>query len=139
MLQTNIGAYVKNAKGINPANQAAGTINGPAIDRTGYNSCVLHHACGAATGAPSARTVDAKLQHSDASGSGFTDFVPGAAGSGAAAQLVADNTEAEKDIDLTTAKQYIRVVEVVAFTAGTSPAIPVAATVTLGGKDTLPA
>lgn len=138
MIPTNIGAYVKTVKGINPANAAAGAINGPAIDRQGILSCELWHACGAATGSPSARTVDSKLQDSADGSTGWADYNPDGAGSGTAAQLTADNTEARKEINLAAAKRYIRTVETVAFTGGTSPAIPVAAGVVLGGADQLP-
>lgn len=133
-MQRNIGAYVKVAKGINPQASAAATINGAAIDRQGYLSCVLHHACGAAAGSPTARTVDSKIQDSADGSTGWADL------SGAAAtQLTADNSEAEKNVDLSGAKRYIRVVETVAFTGGTTPTIPVAAEVVLAGRDTLPA
>jgi len=138
MNQTDIGAFVKTVKGINPTNQAAGTINGAAIDRQGFLSCELHHASGAATGSPSSRTVDSKLQDSADGSTGWADYNPDGAGSGAAAQLTADNTEARKAINLAAAKRFIRVVEVVAFVGGTSPAIPVAASVVLGGADQLP-
>lgn len=130
----NIGALVKSVKGINPAASAAATINGPAIDRSYFHSAVLHHACGAATGGPSARTVDSKLQDSADGSTGWTD-IPGAV----AAQLTADNTDAEKDVSLEGAKKFIRVVTTIAFTGGTTPTIPVSATVTLGGAVTVPA
>jgi hypothetical protein len=131
--QRNVGAYVRARKAINPTNSVAATINGPAIDRRGFLSCVLHHACGAATGAPTSRTVDAKLQESADGSTGWTD-IAGAS----ATQLTADNSEAEKDVDLSGAKSFIRVVETVAFVGGTAPAIPVAATLTLGGSDSPP-
>jgi len=129
-----IGSLVKSTRGINPVDSAATTINGPAIDRQGYHSCVLHAACGAASGSPTAQTVDAKLQESADGSSGWADI------SGASiTQITADNSEGEKDADLAGAKQYIRSVVTVAFTGGTSPKIPVAATVVLGGKDRTPA
>jgi hypothetical protein len=138
MNQTDIGAYIKSVKGVNPTNSGAATINGAAIDRQGFLSCELHHACGAASGGPSARTVDCKLQDSADGSNGWADYNPDGAGSGAAAQLSTDNAEARKAINLASAKRYIRVVETVAFTGGSSPAIPVAATVVLGGADQLP-
>jgi hypothetical protein len=139
MIERNIGAYIKASKGINPANTSAGTVNGAAIDRAGigggtlFHSCVLHGACGAATGSPSAQTVDNKLQDSADGSTGWAD-ITGAA----LTQLTADNGEAEKDVDLSSAKRYIRVVNTVGFTGGTSPAIPVAAEVVLGGSEQLP-
>ena len=130
----NIGAFIKSIIGIDPANASAGTTNGAAIDRDGYNSCVLHGACGAATGSPTAQTVDQKLQDSADGSTGWADLT-----GAAITQLAADDAEAEVDVDLSSAKQFIRVVSVVAFTAGTSPAIPVASTVVLGGPVATPA
>jgi hypothetical protein len=149
MIERNIGAYIKASKGINPANTSAGTVNGAAIDRAGigggtlFHSCVLHGACGAATGSPSAQTVDNKLQDSADGSTGWADITGASTGwadiTGAAlTQLTADNGEAEKDVDLSSAKRYIRVVNTVDFTGGTSPAIPVAAEVVLGGSEQLP-
>jgi hypothetical protein len=54
------------------------------------------------------------------------------------AALTANNTEAEVNVDLSGLKRYVRVVTTVTFTAGTSPAIPVAAAVVLGGAESLP-
>lgn len=133
-----IGSLVKTVKGIKVTNASAGTINGAAIDRQNYGSCELHHAAGDATGTPTTRTVDTKLQDSDDGSTGWNDYNPSGSGSGAAAQLTANDTEARKAIDLTGAKRYIRAVTVVAFTGGTSPAVPVAAAVVLGGATTLP-
>jgi hypothetical protein len=133
-----IGEELKVVKGQDPQNASAGTTNGPAIDRRGYGSCVLHHACGVASGAPASRTVDTKLQDSADGSTGWNDYVP-PTGTAAATQLVADSTEAEKDVDLSGAKGFIRTVRVVAFTGGTTPAIAVQASVTLGGATTVKA
>lgn len=132
-VQRNIGAYVKAAKGINPAASAAATTNGAAIDRRGLLSCVLHAACGAAAGSPTAQTVDAKLQDSADGSTGWAD-IAGAA----VTQLTSNNTETQKDVNLSAAKRFVRVAVVVGFTGGTSPTIPVAATVLLGGADEVP-
>lgn len=138
MIQTDSGAFVKTVKGIPVTNASAGAINGAAIDRQGFLSCELWHAAGAATGTPTSRTVDAKLQDSADGSTGWADYNPDGAGSGAAAQLTANDTEARKAVNLASAKRWIRVVETVAFVGGTSPAIPVAAAVVLGGADALP-
>lgn len=128
-----IGAYIAATKGIKPQSTTAATINGPAIDRVGKYSCVLQGSCGDATGSPSAQSVTHKLQHSADGSTGWTDLADAAA-----AALTANDTAVEVDVDLSGALRYIRAVAVVAFTAGTSPAIPIAATVVLGGSDTLP-
>lgn len=136
--KSNIGALIKVLRGIPPQDSAAATINGAAIDRLLYESCVLHHTVGAASGTPDSFTVNTKLQHSPDGSAGWEDYVPGAAGSGAAAELNTDDTEAEQDIDLRGAMRYIRAVSVVAFVNGTSPKIEVAATVVLGGAQDIP-
>lgn len=135
-LQRDVGALVKVLKGTPPADASAGTVNGAAIDRNAYGralSAVLHHCCGAASGTPSTQTVDTKLQDSADGSTGWADIADAAA-----AQLTADSTEAEVSVNLETAKRYIRVVQVVAFTGGTTPAIEVASTVVLGGPDKKP-
>ncbi len=129
-----IGAFIKAQAGINPQDSAAATINGAAIDRQDFDSCVLHAACGAASGTPTAQTVDAKLQDSPDGSTGWAD-IAGAA----ITQLAADNAEAEVDVDLSGAKRYIRAVVTVGFTGGITPKIPVAASVVLGGARALPA
>ena len=131
--RTNAGDYVKLQKGINPEDSIAATITGPAIDRIGFNSLVLHTAAGAATGAPSAQTVDSKIQDSATSGGTFVDFA-----GAAIATITADDSDAEKDVDLSGAKAFIKVITVVGFTGGTTPTIPVASTVALGGSEVEP-
>jgi hypothetical protein len=135
----NIGAYLKVVKGINPANAAAGAINGAAIDRAGvgganyFQSSVLKLSRGAVAGAPSAHTADGKLQDSADGSAGWAD-IAGAA----VAQLAADNTESQVNVDLTGVKRFIRSVVTVAFTGGTTPTLPVAAEVVLGPAMELP-
>jgi hypothetical protein len=138
-LARNIGSILKVVKGINPGNFVAGTTNGAAIDRAGaggknlHLSCVLKGACGAASGGPSAQSVNQKLQDSADGSTGWVD-IAGAA----IAALVADNTEAQVDVDLSGAKRFIRVVSVVAFTGGTAPAIPASAEIVLAPPMEMP-
>lgn len=135
---TGIGPKIKTVIGTPPGNIAAGTVNGTGIDRLGYSSCVLEVQTGAVGGGPTTQTLDVKLQHSDSSGSGYVDFVPGASGSGAVPQLTAINTRNAQAIDLRGAKRYIRAVAVTAFTGGASPTFAQAVVVVLGGADTEP-
>lgn len=128
------GPEVKNQVGTVPAASAAGTVNGTGVDRLGFNYAVLEAQTGAVTGAPSAQTLDCKLQHSDASGSGYTDVT-----GGAVAQITAANTRKRKTIDLRGLKRYVRVVTVAAFTGGTTPTIANVCTLQLAGTDVLPA
>ena len=132
--QRDIGAFIKVQKGIDPTDDTGTTLNGGSIDRRGMESCVLHAACGAATGTPTAQTVDAKIQDSPDGTTGWADLSPAKA----TTQLVADDTEAEVNVDLSGVKAFIRAVVTTVLTAGTSPRLPVMATIVLGGRDTLP-
>lgn len=138
-LKRNIGAFIRPAVGTLPQDASAGTINGAAIDRMSpggtdesFESCTLQAVAGAATGSPSAQTVDSKLQESSDGSTGWTDIT-----SAAVTQIAADDTQATVDVDLSGIKRYIRTVTVVAFTGGSSPTIPVAASVILGGDKKL--
>lgn len=138
--QSGHGPEVKNQIGTVPSAPVAGTVNGTGIDRRGFNWCMLEAQTGAETGAPSTRTLDAKLQHSDVIGSGYVDYTPGGvAANGAVAQLTAVNTRKRKTIDIRGAKAFIRVVSTVAFTAGTAPTLANVVTMQLSGADLLPA
>ena len=132
-MQRSIGAFVKPVNAVTVQDSAAQTINGAAIDRTGFLSCTLFGACGNASGTPTTQTVDVKLQDSADGSTGWTDI------SGAAiATLVADDTAGGVDVDLSAARQFVRSVVTVGFTGGTTPTVPIAATLVLGGADELP-
>jgi hypothetical protein len=96
---TDIGAYLGANKGIKVTNSVAATINGTYVDRQDYQSCVLVCQCGDASGSPTAQTVDCKLQHSTATGSGFVDVT-----NGAITQITADDSLAYVDVNLSTSK-----------------------------------
>jgi len=141
-LSKKLGAIFKSTKGNPPAAVSAGTRNGAAIDRSPaggvhYHGLTLHAASGAETGAPSARTLDAKIQDSADGSTGWADYIPQATVA-AIAQITAANAEAEVDVDLSGAKRYVRVVEVVAFTGGTAPTLGAQETVILSGADRTP-
>lgn len=137
--QSGPGPEVKNQIGTVPAASAAGTVNGTGVDRRGFNFAILEAQTGAVTGAPAAQTLDAKLQHADTLGGSYTDFVPGAAGSGAVAQITAVNSRKRKQIDLRGAKPFVRAVATVGFTGGTAPTLANVVTLQLSGADALPA
>lgn len=120
--------------GLNPAAQPAGTVTGPVIDRQGFLSAIVNLTVGAAAGAPTAQGVSLKLQHGDAANGTDMVDVTGAA----TPSLTADNTNASFNVDMTGLKRYIRVVATVTFTDGTTPTIPVAATLALGDADKHP-
>lgn len=137
---TNYGALVTAKAGLAPISLAAGASNGGAIDRSGMQSAKLICSVGAATGSPSAQSVTTKLQDSATSGGTYVDYTDPDTGSVAAcAAVIADDTAAEVNVNLKSAKQFIRTVETVAFTGGSSPEIVSAPLVILGGASVEPA
>lgn len=136
-LFNNIGAEILPIAGLAALANSAGTRTGAAIDRLQSgamsNSLVLACNVGATTGAPSAATYDCKVQDSADGSTGWADL------SGAAITQKTSLTAGlvQRDVDLAPAKRFIRVVEVIAFTGGTTPATPAAVDVILGGFDRL--
>ena len=135
MRDRNIGAYIKPADSVRPQ-PAAASVNGQAVDRSGYLSAQLLAYVGATTGTPTSFTVDVKLQDSATSGGTYADLTPAA--DYAVAQIVAVNLLKWKNVDLSKARPFIRAVATIAFVGGTSPTIQVACPIILGGADTLP-
>lgn len=129
-----LGENAKVVAGVVPLLVAAGAMTPIIIDRLGFEDAVVHLKVGAATGSPTAQSVTLQVQTGDVlAGSDMADV------SGAAiAALTADNAEAELNLDLAGYKRYVQVTPTVAFTAGTSPKIPVAATVVLGNYYSIP-
>lgn len=125
--------HAKAVTSIAPKSLDAGAENGVAVDTAGFGDGVAIISIGAATGSPSAQTVDAKLQESANGTSGWADI------SGAAiVQATADNKTAEIKISRRTraaSERYIRAVITPGFTGGTSPEIPCAATIVLGNPE----
>ena len=105
--------------GESPADRAAGTVNGTAIDqlaRTAFQGCLAVLKTGAASGTPDTQSV--KLQiHDSADNSSF------AAVSGLEVESTADSEVKQLDFDPNSLRQYWRPVIVTAFTGGTSPKI----------------
>jgi hypothetical protein len=130
--RNDIGAYISPRRALAVQDATAGAIPGPGIDRSGFDSCVLHVAVGTASGTPDSFSVAGKLQESD-DNSAFSDI----AGASIAA-IATDASEAHVNVNLAGCKQYVRAVVTPAFVNGTSPKIEVAATIVLGGAHTLP-
>jgi hypothetical protein len=134
----NIGSIVRVTTALRPVSQVAiGSfgLNGITIDRlaNAHDSAVFHIAVGAATGTPSAIAVDAKLQQRDAGGT-FADVVVSKSNPAVAiTQIVTSNVSRVLSIDLRGLRREVRLVFQVAFTGGTTPAIPISAIVALGG------
>lgn len=120
--------------GINPQAASAGTITGSAIDRKDFDDGRIVGQVGAVAGAPSAQSVIFKLTESDASGGTYTDVT-----GGAIAAVTTDNQIVDLEIpDMHKRKRYFKLVAVVAFTGGSSPAIPINGILELGKKDQEP-
>ncbi len=137
--QFNVGALAVPTSGVRPQNASAGTINGAVLDRMAHNmplSCVLHQNLGAIGGAPTTTSVITKLQDS-ADNTTFADYAPANQNSvvQACAALTATNTDNTANINLSSARRYIRAVTTVAFTGGTSPTALVAATLVIAGEN----
>lgn len=96
------------------------SVNGAAVDCTGVDGPINGLSIvGAATGTPDSFSVTAKLQECDTSGGTFTDIVTQSSpGAQAAAGVVPLRGIREK--------QFVRIVQTIAFVNGTSPAIPTA-------------
>ncbi|WP_141323589.1 hypothetical protein [Myxococcus sp. AB025B] len=131
---TDAGVLVGIRPGTVPAAVGAGTRNSAAVDRMGFDSCVLTASSGAATGAPSTLSLAAKLQDSADGQSGWTDL-PGAA----VEPLTTSSAVARVNVRLPTARRYLRVVETVALTGGTSPTLGASSLIVLCGPDEIPA
>jgi len=115
------------------------TVNGIAIDRNGYISAGLAYIAGINPSVPTGFTVALKIQHSALSGSGYVDFITSIPTFGTAADLSAASVAKYFDIDLTGAKQFVRVVATLTFTGGASPSAIWAAELVLGDKNVEPA
>ena len=132
-LVKDIGGQVAPAIGTVPlASDSA--VNGAAVNRSGHQSCVLILQTGTVTGAPSTKSAISKLQDSADGSTGWAD-IPGAT----TESITTNDTLKSVNVDLSTAKKYIRAVTTVALSGGTSPKFPVCGTIVLGGSDVLPA
>jgi len=139
--QHNIGAYIAVATSILPQ-AATASVNGVGLDRLAHNlplSCVLHAVVGAETGAPSAVSVQTKLQHAPDNATWADYDYPGSTTVAQTAALTGVNTEASAPIDLSSANRYVRAVSTITLTGGTSPTIEVAADIIFGGEPLGPA
>lgn len=131
---TDAGVLVGIRLGTVPAAVGAGTRNSAAIDRMGFDSCVLCASTGATTGTPTALSLAAKLQDSADGQNGWAEL------SGAAVEpLSSPNAVARVNVRLPTAKRYLRVVETVALTGGTAPTLGASSLIVLCGPDEIPA
>jgi hypothetical protein len=139
----NIGGIASLIDALRPNNQAAAAsfaLKGLGIDTEKFQSLLFMISAGAATGSPSAVTVDVKLQHSDDDVDGnYTDVAAHAFNTEVTKQLTAVNTRKYLEVMKTqTLKKFVRLVFTVAFTGGTSPTVGLQATACIGGHAILP-
>jgi hypothetical protein len=130
----NIGVQFATKRQIPPAVYTPGTTNGTGFSKKTIGnpqSCKIVANSGAVVGS----AADVKLQHS-ADNSAWADYVPprGVAADGALPTINAANTLQEKNVDLSSSNEFLRLVSVVS--GGTSIAIE--AHITVGGGDTIP-
>ncbi len=130
--QHDSGKYLTAVSAVNPQSAAAGAVNGNTVDRTGFTSGKLIVQTGATSGAPTAFTVDVKLQES-ADGSTWSDVSPAVT----VPTVSTADSVASVDIDLSGLLNNVRAVATVGFTGGTSPAVNVGSVLVLGGDDRL--
>lgn len=127
-----------------PFLSGAASRNGSSIDRrvTGAGmaqSLTLVAVTGAETGTPDARTFDAKIQHSADGSNDWADYIPPDQTTvGAVTQITAASSVAEVDVNLSGAYRYVRVVDTLAHTGGTTPKTAIATTVILAGFERTP-
>lgn len=140
MVLTDINAYIKPLVAVVPTAASEGTVNGAAIDRQNYESCVLLTNTGVTTGTPTSFTVNAKVQHSADGSNNWADYTdPTTVAVAAVTQITEASTQGKIGVNLLNAKRYIRVVHVLDFTGGSSPTLAISAHVILGGATKLPA
>lgn len=136
-----IGHRIKaNNQALAPASNAAGTRNGGPINVSAFQSAVLVANIGAASGTPTTLSVTYAVQTSANGTSGWT-ALKDVDGADVTLAATAAGAAYEKDINLTYApadSAFIRVVETVAFTGGTAPAVVSGAVLVLGGAQKLP-
>ena len=141
VLQHNIGAYAIGVPSIVYESSVAATIDGVSIDRAKHSmplSCIMYTSLGAVTGAPSAVSVQSTLQDS-ADGTNFANYLYDGVNAAQGTAMAAGSAVQNWNVDLWNARRYLRVVTVIGFTGGTSPAVPVSAHLILGGEQTVAA
>ena len=138
---TNIGhRYKADHQALASAQVAEGTRSGPAFDVSKYGSGTLVVNVGAVAGTPTATSLTYTLQTSPDGTNGWTPL-KNLDGNNFALTFTTGGACKELDFDLQCADvehHFLRVVEVVDFTDGTTPAVVAGATLVLGGSNRLP-
>jgi hypothetical protein len=134
---TDIGGYIKALVNVLAA-AAAVEVDGAAIQLVGpgydYQSGVLVVGVGAATGTPTSFSVAADIEDSP---DGTTSWAPVSGTS--ITPITANNGQASVKFNLRGTRGYIRAQVTPTFVGGSGPAIPLTATIVLGGATEHPA
>lgn len=129
--QRNVGAWLREFIGIIAA-AATGLVSGIAVDRKGDLSCSVITQIGAATGSPTSFIVTTTVEDS---ADGSTDWQIIATSN----DLLVDNSIGKLDVDLSSARKFIRISAVPVFVGGTVPTIDIAANGVISGANEYPA
>jgi hypothetical protein len=137
-----VGKEISGGLAIAPIDGGDATLTGVAIDRKNYENALFVLSQGLSTGTPTDIDITWKVQHSDASTSGFADvsgtlvdetgttgFCTGTAVANATPEST--STATVLSVDLKPLKRYVKVVATLTHTGGSTPTTPVGATYAL--------
>lgn len=134
----NVGGIVTTKTALRPQSSTGAAsfgLAGVVIDRSKYQSALLHVQTGAKTGAPTTVAVRAKLRHSATSGGTYVDVPVGPANPVVAIVDITDqNQDRWLELDFSAFEQFVRVDFEIVFTGGSSPAVLLSADIVLGGE-----
>lgn len=141
---TDQGHAILSVLSVAPIASTGATHNGVAVDRIpssdqSFRSGLLEVSIGAATGSPTALTVDCSVQESADGSTGWAAITAGHGGPIAMTQATAGSQVVQVPFTMTGTYRYLRAVVVTTLTAGTSPTLPVAANIVLAGARKVPA
>jgi hypothetical protein len=133
------GSEVKSLTAIMPqvASGEAAAINGPTIDRMGYQSAVVACQVGNSSGTPTRFGVTFKVQHK--SGESAWADIASQTYTFSGETVATQNAIGEIDVDLRGCGRYVRCVATPTFTAGSTPLIQIGAIIVLGEAEVGPA
>lgn len=139
----NIGEYIAPVSTVVPQALSGTTaVHGTAVDRLTYGmnlSAVLEIDTGATTGTPTSFTVTAILEHCSTSGGTYAQYTDPKTGLAVSVVASAASGRVTLNVDLSAAKEFIRITLTPAFVGGTSPTVLAAGNLVMGGGPELTA
>lgn len=135
-----INSGLKLAGGKVVTGQVAGNVDGPWLDRSGFDSASLLGMLGAATGGPATQSLKLQLfDADDIGGTGAAQVKPdGVNNAVSVAGASADNGMTQLGVRFSNCRQFVKVRGVLAFTGGAGPTQQVALGMMLGGARNMP-